>query len=44
VSARDRAFARTVSGPVGRTVAFVGDLTAVLWRIARREEPRPLDR
>lgn len=44
MSARDRALARTVSGPVGRTVAFVGDLAVVLWRLARREEPRPLDR
>jgi hypothetical protein len=45
LSARDRALARTVSGPVGRTTAFVADLGAVLWRLLRRKPAdRPLDR
>ncbi|MEZ5074794.1 MAG: hypothetical protein R2691_08185 [Solirubrobacterales bacterium] len=41
MSARDRVLARSVSGPVGRTAAFVIDLAVVLWRIARREHARP---
>jgi hypothetical protein len=45
LSARDRALARTVSGPVGRTIALVADLGVVLWRLLRREPAdRPLDR
>jgi hypothetical protein len=44
LSARDRALARTVSGPVGRGVAFVADFAVVLWRAIRREPAGPLDR
>ncbi|HEU4801815.1 MAG TPA: hypothetical protein VFS73_01420 [Solirubrobacterales bacterium] len=44
MSARDRVLARTVSGPIGRGVAFVGDLAVVLWRAIRGEPARPLDR
>jgi len=44
MSARDRTLARTVSGPLGRTVAFAADLAAVLWRLLRREPDRPLGR
>jgi hypothetical protein len=36
LSRRDRVFAWIVTGPVGRLVAFVGDLAAYWWRSARR--------
>jgi hypothetical protein len=36
MSARDRTLARTVSGPLGRGVAFVADLAAALLGALRR--------
>jgi hypothetical protein len=33
-SRRDRAFAWVLTGPLGRIVAFVGDLGAAWWRWA----------
>jgi hypothetical protein len=39
VSARDRALARTVSGPLGRGVAFCADFAAALLGALRRRRP-----
>jgi hypothetical protein len=38
LSARDRVFAWIVTGPVGRVVAFVGDLAAYWWAWLRRRQ------
>jgi hypothetical protein len=38
---RDRAIAWLLTGPVGRLVAFAGDLVAVWWRWAVTKVSRP---
>ncbi|MFN8113944.1 MAG: hypothetical protein U0R51_12200 [Solirubrobacterales bacterium] len=44
MSAADRALARTVSGPIGRGLAFALDLAAVLARVVGRRPPGPPSR
>jgi hypothetical protein len=44
VSARDRALARAVSGPLGRGIAFAADLAAALLGALRRRLARRLGR
>ena len=38
------ALAALVGGPIGRFVAFVGDLTAALWRTAKGDPRHPEER
>jgi hypothetical protein len=44
VSAADRALARTVSGPLGRGLAFAFDVAAVLLRVIGRRPAGPPSR
>jgi hypothetical protein len=39
LSARDRLLAWIVTGPIGRVIAFLGDLAAYWWRRRRGQTP-----